>query len=147
MKFLNETLIQYRNSMNSIERTEFHLVTYVLSSINDRLLIIRDSRHYIKQLARTIILNKRLRFQSQKIYRFSLEFFISWSDDDSIENFLKFNFLRVCWTICLNRLTFYFCMQISILNLSNNRTIAKFEININDLNMLLEATKVFNITF
>ena len=56
MKLLNETLIQYKNS-------RIHLVIHVLSSVNDRSLIIINNRYDIKQSARTIISNKQLRLR------------------------------------------------------------------------------------
>ena len=72
---------------------------------------------------------------------------MSWSDDDSIQDFLKFNSLRICWTICLNRSAFCDRMRLLTLNFSNDRNIAKSEINTNDLNVLFKMTEVFDMTF
>ena len=146
MKFLNKTLVQYKNSRNSIE-SRIHFVTHVLSSVNDRSLIIINNCHDIKQSARIIISNRQSRFWNYQSHRFFLQFFMSWSDDESIRNFLKFNFLKVCWAIYLNRSALCDRMRISTLNSLNDRNVAKSEININDLNVLLKVTEVFDVTF
>ena len=147
IKLLNETLVQYRNSRNSIERAALTSWHTFLLSISDRLLIIINNRHDIKQSVRTIISNRQSRFRNYQNHRFLLQSLINWSDDESTRDFSKFNFSRVYWTIRLNHSTLCGRMRISILNFSNNRNIAKSEININDLNMLFKATEVFDVTF
>ena len=140
MKLLNKTLVQYRNS-------RIHLVIYVPLSVNDRSLIIINNRHNIKQSVRTIISNKQSRFRHHQIHCSFLQFFMNWSDDDLTRNFSRFNFSRICWAICLNRSIFCDRMRVSTSSFLNNRNVAKSEININNLHVLLEETEVFDVTF
>ena len=146
MKLLNETLVQYRNSRNSIRRAGF-ISWHVPPSVNDRSLIIIDNRYDIMQSVQTIISNRQSRLRNHQSYRFLFQFFMNWFDDNSIRNFSRFNFLRICWIICLNRSTLCDRMRVSTSSFSDNRNVAKPEININDLNVLFKATEVFDVTF
>ena len=78
---------------------------YVFLSVNNRLLIIINNRHDIKQSVEIITSNKQSRFRNHQIHHSFLQFFMNWSDDDSTRDFSKFNFLKICWIICLNRST------------------------------------------
>ena len=97
--------------------------------------VISSNNHF----EQTIALSKSLKSS------FFFQFFTNWFDDDSIWNFSRFNSLKVCWIICLNRSALCDRMRISTSNFSNDQNIVKSEINMNDLNVLLETTKVFDV--